>query len=548
MKKSLPLVLSLLLAAGLFLSACAAQTAPATTPTAAPAGKAGGALVMAFPDEPVTLDPHKSRVPTAEVLLSRMGSSLVALAPDGSVIPYGAQSWTVSTDGLVYEFNLRTDVLFHNGQSVTAQDYVWTYQRALDPAGESNAADVLLRLLSSAEAVDDYTLRLTLSEPYAPFLYNLTNSAYTQPLPQTALQEMGEELLGLRPVGSGPYQFKNWLPRSRLIVESNPDYTWGPQIGENTGAYFIQFIEYRISRDYAARRSMLETGKYGFITLDKQDAAVFSTNNVYQIYTQPIQGLNPYIALNLQQPPFDDLNVRKALNLAIDRDALIEEAVDGHAIIQCGPLSAGMLNYWSGADEAGCGFDAGLAAESLQTTGYRQDAAGTWSKDGQPLALEFLSAQSDEASILLTQAVVEQYRQFGIDARIPPATASEAAQKLQNGDFQAAIAGWNHFDASLLYQLFHSSKIGAPSGAPANIHRLDNPQLDALLEQILFNTDQTANQQAAFAAQQWLAENAAMIPLYTPVAYTIMRAGVEGVSFSPASGFFFGDAYFSDQD
>ncbi|MEM5774251.1 MAG: ABC transporter substrate-binding protein, partial [Anaerolineaceae bacterium] len=529
-------------------SACSSAPAGGSTPAA----QTGGALRWGIPYEPDTLDPHKTRSEYSNYVMSLIGSALTTVGPDGSIIPYAAQSWSVSADGLVWEFQLRSDMTFHSadgsaGDPITAKDYAWTYTRAIHPDTASPAAAALLKPLVRAEAVDDFTLRLTLSEPRPGLLFNLSAAGYLQPLPRRVLEEMGEEAFGRSPMGSGPFRLKRWMPNNRLILDRNPAYTWGPDTGQGTGPYSIGFVEFRILPDEQTLLKQLQEGVIDAAFVDADDLAAFDDPSRFDIYAQPLQGLQPYLAINLQQPPLDDLNVRKALNLALDRRTLIDDLQIGDALVQYGPLSVSMNGYWPGVEDAGYRYDPDQAADFLLASGYRRaDGETFWSRDGRPLVIEFLTAEVDEPTARLTQAIAEQYRAFGLDVRLVTVDAAAIAEQTRAGDYQMALAGWSYPDADLLYLLFHSGRVDFSSPGPSNIQRVTDPQLDALLEQIHGGANPADRQSAIVAAQQYLLEKAVLVPLYTPVQHLVLGARVEGELFSPAFGLNYAGAHINE--
>ncbi|MCU0514334.1 MAG: ABC transporter substrate-binding protein, partial [Anaerolineae bacterium] len=189
----------------------------------AQAQEPGGRMVIAINIEPTTFDAHLTNGAGS---ISLIGATLVARDPQtDDLVPYLATGWTTSADGLVWDFALREDVIFHNGDPLTAADYAWTFNRWLNPETASPSVAAVSAIIA-AEAVDTYTLRLTLAIPFAPLLDNLT-VAYAQPLSRRAVEEGGSGY-GVQPVGVGPFRFKEWIPGERFVVERNPDYNWAP--------------------------------------------------------------------------------------------------------------------------------------------------------------------------------------------------------------------------------------------------------------------------------------------------------------------------------
>jgi peptide/nickel transport system substrate-binding protein len=199
-------------------------TATMIPPTATPPGPTvGGTLVIGLTSEPDTLDVQKSAMTPMELVMAQVGATLIARDPaTGKLVPYLAESWTISSDGLTMDFWLRKGIKFHNGSPVTAQDYAWTLNRAIDPATRSLGTGAMLTALASAEAVDDSHLRLTLKTPSFPLLGSLAFVGYCSVLPKAAVEKLGDQF-GRQPIGAGPFQFKEWKTGDKIVLERNPD-------------------------------------------------------------------------------------------------------------------------------------------------------------------------------------------------------------------------------------------------------------------------------------------------------------------------------------
>ena len=518
----------------------ASEEAPPQEASAADS-KVGGSLVWVVNAEPDTLDPHKTHSAVSDAVMSLLGTSLVAMNPDGEIIPYVAESWNTSEDGLVWDFTLRQDVTFHDGTPLTAHDFAWTYQRAVDPETASPAAASMLGSMTSAEAIDDYTLRLTLSEAYYPFLLTLASSGYLQPLPQGALEEMGEEVFARAPVGTGPYTLKEWLTGERVVLERNPDYAWGPEIGASGNQYYIETIEFRVIPEYATQVAGLEAGEIDYMIVGDRDMGAFRDNPDYQVFKRPLQGISPYMVMNLEAEPFLDLNVRKAFNLALDREAMINVILEGRGVVQYGPISESVIGYWPGVEEIGYGYDPDQAAAYMEEAGYARNDDGMWEKDGEVLYIPLNISAGNESSARVAQIIQDQYRRFGVDVELVTLDAGIYSETVLGGEFTACLASWLYTDADLMYLIFHSSMIGA-----LNVHRLNDPQIDALLEQTRTETDPVAHQAAVDEAQKLLVENAIFVPLYTPVENYVVSARVQDLIFSNQFGLFINDAYITE--
>jgi peptide/nickel transport system substrate-binding protein len=564
MKKHPVPILVILIIATLVIAACAPQAAPSaeapsvteaittviatvqapaelvtTTPPAAEGPTAGGTLHYWFGSEPATLDPQKAFMSVEDIVLGLLGGSLVIYGPGGQIYPYLAESWSTSADGLTWTFKVRQDVTFSDGTPLTAHDFAYTYQRALNPETTSPATGPMLGPVASVEAMDDYTLVFTLSSPYYPFLFSLSDPGYMQPMLQSHVESLSPDELARSPLGVGPYVLKEWLTSDRIIIERRADYNWGPSFVTNRGAFYIQTIEFPIITEYSTALAGLEAGELDIVTVQNKDVASFRDNDQYQIVDYLHAGISPFLGLNVSKPPFDNLKVRQAFNLAVDRQALIDIMLQGNGKIQYGPLSETVVGYWPGVEQIGYGFDLERAKQLMQEAGYTYTADGKLlTPDGQPFTLT-MPTSTDEETTRLTQLLQQQYVNLGVDIQLETLDVGVANQKILSGDYTITAAGWDYPEADLMWLIFHSSMIGA-----LNLSQLNSPELDAILDRTRTETDPTLRQDAVNEAQKWIVENAIYVPLYTSINHLVVNSRVKNYLYDPVFGsFYFNDAY-----
>ena len=483
--------------------------------------KVGGTLVISYAGEPATLDIHHSNFAGREFM--HLGATLVAKDPKtGEYLPYLAESWEVSEDGLAWDFTLRKDVKFHDGTPLTAHDYAWTFQRALDPETKSPAAGSTFASIASAEAVDDYTLRLTLYQPFFPLLENL-ELGFAQPLSKAAVEKWGEQY-GRNPVGVGPYKFKEWVTGEKVILERNPDYNWAPPFLHQGPAY-IETIEWRYIPEYATQIAGLEAGEIDHIeyVLSKDVQRLIDSGKV-QMFEAYNGGMRPYVTLNVSQPPFDDLKVRQAFNLAVDREAVIKVIADGAGVPQYGPIAHVTHGYWPGVEYIGYKYNLDKAKALMAEAGYTVGSSGVLEKDGQPLKV-VLKTQPVDPYDKLAEVLQQQYKALDVDVEIEQKEYGAVAADLMGGTYQASVAGYDYTEFFVVWVFFHSSNIGA-----LNFIRMDDPELDALLDATNYETDPDKRQEACNEAQRRIVEQAYVVPLFTPTVFLPMSSRVQGAS------------------
>ncbi|MBM4459712.1 MAG: hypothetical protein FJ011_18445 [Chloroflexi bacterium] len=503
--------------------------------TATPAPKtgpvAGGKLVYALTQEPDTLDVHKSGILFIPCQL--FGASLLARNPEtGEIVPYLAESWTKAENGMSYEFKLRKDVKFHDGTPLTAQDYAYTFMRAIDPATKSPTAGQTLVGLKSAEAVDNYTLRLNMSMPNSVLANSMTNNCYLQPIPKAAVEKMGDQF-GRKPIGTGPFKVKEWVTGQRIVLERNPDFTWGPSFTHG-GAPYIETIEFRIIPEYATQLAGFESGEIDFIVPDLKDLKRLEDAGKYRLVKTGIAGSGVHLEMNATRAPFDDVRLRKAVNYALDRKGIVQAVAAGRAAPLYGPLTPATVGYWPGAEYIGYQYDVAKAKAQLTEAGYAPNASGIMEKGGKPLALTLLfSVQHAKVA----EIVQQQLKAVGIDAKLEQREYGVLYQTLSGGDFDLGIdqLGWP--DAGVLFVMFHSSTIGGWNRA-----RVKN--LDGMVGAFVVSTTQEGFEKTTADLQRKIIEDALTAPIYAPVEYSALNKRIQGPFYAPVNRWLYlWDAY-----
>ncbi|MBB4286612.1 ABC transporter substrate-binding protein [Roseospira goensis] len=274
-------------------------------------------LVMGMVLEPPHLDPTAGAAAAIdEVVYANVFEGLTRIGPDGSVQPALAERWEISDDGLTYTFHLRRDVTFHDGTAFTADDAVFSLQRAL--ADDSvNAQKGLFAAIDSVAALDGYTLVVGLSRPEGRLLYNLGwGDAVMVGLESADTNKT-------RPIGTGPFRFVRWVQGDRVELEAFPDF-WGP-------APALSAATFRFIPDPAAALAAMLAGDVdAYANFPAPEGlAILEEDARFAVVVGTTEG-ETILALNHRRPPLDDPRVRRAIGHAIDRNTLIDGAMFGY--------------------------------------------------------------------------------------------------------------------------------------------------------------------------------------------------------------------------
>ena len=347
-----------LLAVGaIALAACDVEEERGSTPGAASDSPAasestppeGDVFRRTFQDPP-TLDPHHASDTTSSAIVVELFSGLVTINLDLQLAPDLAESWDVSGDGLTYTFRLRPNAAFHDGKPVTAHDVKYSFERALDPDTGSPTVDTYLddivgaraRLAGEAQevegvrVVDDRTLTISIEEPRAYFLAKLTYpTAFV--VDRENIEELGEQWTR-EPNGTGPFRLKDYRIGEVMVLERNPNFYLEPAK--------VEEVELILSG--GSSMAMYENDEIHITGVGLADIERVTNPsdplNADLVVAAPSFNIT-YIGFNVEQPPFDDLNVRQALSMVINKELIAEEVLVGLVSPAEGILPPGFPGY-----------------------------------------------------------------------------------------------------------------------------------------------------------------------------------------------------------
>jgi len=293
-------------------------TAPSTSTTVAPADTTSSTLVVAETTPPVTFDPTQSALTKTWYVWQLSYDALILQLPDGSFEPRLATDWTISPDGLVYTFNLREGVKFHNGEAFEADDVVYTFERARDSGIPYTQARV--GGIDTVVAIDANTVEMTLAEFDSGFMSNLGN---TFPIGTAILNREAGDVTdpAVFMVGTGPYKMVSYAPARELVFEANSDY-W-EENRPKVDNLIIRYIP-----EQQAQLAAIQAGEVDIMFAEPESALVLQGNPDVTMQ-ESVSAQVVRINVNSGLPPLDDVRVRRALALAIDRQAVVDGALLG---------------------------------------------------------------------------------------------------------------------------------------------------------------------------------------------------------------------------
>ena len=451
MKKKISLMLAAALTAGLALTGCGGSKTSDTTDNTAGAENEStaevkgvdvdttGYLVAALNADIQTADVQKTskdyEVPFN--IFDRLVDVEVGTDGNSKIVPSLAESWDISDDGLEHTFHLRQGVKFHNGNDFTAEDVAYTFHRMLTVEGGVNTefidqikgADELLAgetdTLEGVEVVDDYTIKVTLKEPFAGFLASISSPGVS--IYDSEATEAAGDQFGMDPavtVGTGPFEFSSWSFNNQLVLTRNEDY-W-------KGASGLPGVVIKIIPDTETQSMMFESGELDILDLDYAADSVDRFTETYpdQIVQGPRVGI-VYFTMNFNKEPFQDVRVRKAVQMSIDRQAILDALYGGRGQVEQGIFPHGLIGF--NPDQEEIKYDPEAAKALLAEAGYA---------DGFDMEIAADSSASDTMTMAL-EIVSDQLAEVGIRAEIKNYDESTWLETRKSGELGSFMSTWS---------------------------------------------------------------------------------------------------------
>ncbi|TNM67376.1 ABC transporter substrate-binding protein [Streptomyces sp. NP160] len=528
------------------LTACGGSNAGGATPSTA--GGASGSddhIVYAHQQEPPCV--FGGWIEQA-YLSTQVLDALVSLDADHRVVPWLADSWESSADGLTWTFHLKDGVSFTDGSPLTAQAVAYNFDYWVQ-GGNSTAAVWLAGYYDSAEAVDSQTLRIHLSRPY-PRLAETLTQGYFGIQSQKALTERTAEENCAAPIGTGAFVVDHWTRGQEIVLTRNEEYTSPPANAQHTGPAYVKTLEWRFVPDGTTRVSSLQAGEVDAI----YDVPAIDWKGLgeggYQQLKYVTPGRPQQISFTTTTGPFTDERVRKAFAYSLDRKSLVDTI--GRGLIPYegnGGVSQTTPGYSQEVADA-YSFDLPKAEELLQQAGWTgTDPDGVRTKDGQRLTVRFPYATgtiiaADGATIL--QGVAEQARAAGFDVQLIPVPPSGFWSGLYSTAEERDLSAgyWTSVTAGILWINWRPTTADAPNHNNSAFY--DDPVLADLITRANSTSDVAAQNALYAQAQEYIADHALSIGVYDRISTLAVSPRLKGVWQENAQGGpVFYDAHFT---
>jgi oligopeptide transport system substrate-binding protein len=476
--------------------------------------------------EPETLDPTQSSGTQESEIMGDLMIGLTTHDPACKAIPGMATHWETSGDGLIWTFHLR-EALWSDGVPVTAGDFVFSWQRLVDPASASSYA-YFLHLIKNgvaisagkmppsalgARAIDARTLRVELEHP-APYLLELFTHGTTYPLPRHVVTAKGKAWA--RPgnyVSNGPFTLKQWIPNDYVLLEKNPRFYDAANVA-------LEQVYFYPTSDYGAALRRFQVGE-----LDFQDR--YPTQKVDWIRKNLPQTIDPVpsliteiVGVNHKREPFSDVRVREAINLALNREVITQRILRNGEVPAYNVVPPGIANYQGG---LAYDFKALNYAQRIEKAQSLMRAAG-FGESKRLRTTYMIRSTAPTVGRAIAAAIQQMLAQVYIDITITPNDMQVFYPAIQEHNFDIAQAGWaaDFSDASNFLDLFRT-------GGGNNWGEYSNPAFDAALDGAQREADVNRRSEKLTQAESIFLKDHAAMPLWFWVSLNLTWPYVKGL-------------------
>ena len=513
-------------AAGTTAATTAASTTSAATPVATTPPKQGGTIAIAVDQEPPTLDPLASPSAITFTMTTSASESLLFMTDQRELKPWLAESYEAAPDGMAVTFKLRQDVTFQDNTPFNATAVKWNFDRIVDPNFKTGASLSTLSGYTSTDVVDDYTVKVNFKSPSAPFL-NYSASPFLVFLSPEGTQKQGTAVT-TTPITTGPYQFTEYVAKDHAKMVRWDGYKRKAPWADHDGPGFVDSITWRFVPEAATRSTTVETGEVQVATpiTSPQDITRFQSSKDVKIQKANWVGVPLSMLLNTQKAPTDDLKVRQAINQAIDKQSMINTLLAETGEEAFGYLAAAMLSVPE--LKTIYPFDLNKANQLLDDAGWTKSSGDIRSKDGEPLKIILNTIDYGGGADPTSEFIQGQLRLAGIDVQIKAQARAPFYEDNYNGATHATTIFLRTGEYDAIYSLFNSKYIGANF----NWSRLNDPDLDAMLEQGRQEMDATKRKQLYVDLEKKLMAIAPGVPLVDQYSVWALRSNVSGLKFN----------------
>lgn len=523
------------------LAGCSSDNAEDEAGTASEDEKSGGTLVYGRGADSVSLDPINVTDGESIRVTHNIYETLLEYDHNLELQPKLATEYSSSEDGLTWTFQLREGVKFHDGTDFNADAVVFNFERWMDPENPYHEGDFPYypflyggfkgdenHLIESVTATDEHELEIVLKRKTAPFLSYLAISMFGIASP-AAIEQYGAGI-GENPVGTGPFKFEEWNRNNTITLSKNEEY-W------MEGKPYLDQVIYQVIPENSARLNALQTGEIDIVDgMNASDTTIVEDTDGMELIKRPSFNIG-YMAFNMEKEPFDDPLVRKAINMAIDKEEIVDAFYNGLADPATSPLPPSLWSH----DESLEKYDYNVeeAKKLLAEAGY---------EDGFTTELHTMSNPRPylPEPVKIAEAIQSDLAEIGITAEIVSSEWATYLEDTKNGKHSMAMYGWTGVMAdpdNFLYPNLSKTNAEVPA---QNIAFYKSDEFTSLITEARETIDQDKRTELYQEAQQLFQEDTPWVMLAYTTPPLAQSDYVEGYNPHPMSNDLMTDVYLSN--
>jgi peptide/nickel transport system substrate-binding protein len=492
--------------------------------------KKGGDLVLGHTASPTLFNPYFSTGGPDGTIEGLLFSGLVTIDREFSAVGNLAEKWNVSEDGKTYTFYLRKGVKWHDGEDFTADDVVFSYNIPLHP-DYTGPRKLPFEPITEIKKVDDYTVNISLSEPYAPFI---TITAQFEILPEHILGDVPMKELATsdfntkNPIGTGPFKFGEWKDGQYIKLVAFDDYY--------EGRPYLDSFTLKIVPDANSLMAQLQAGDINYTGVSAEQlptAKALEDKGIIKLTSGPSNSWD-FIGYNLRNPLFQDKKVRQALTHAIAKQDIIDAVHGGDATIAQGPGSP--ANWSFNPDMPKFDYDPEMAKKLLEEAGWKLGKDNIYEKDGKKFEFTLKTTNGYGSWAKIAEIAQQQWKEIGVKVDLGVLEWSAFYEEIgpPNWNFDAVVTGWSIGSDPDPTWFWHTSEI--ENGL--NWFGYSNPEVDKLLETNTSIIDQQERKETIQKSDAIVAEEQPYTFLYYPNGNIAHTPKLHGPKYSTANSFF----------
>lgn len=515
---------------GALVTLAGCSTEP-TAPAASSAGTTaepvrGGTLRYALQADPQCLDPRQGGLTVSLTVTRSVVDSLLDQDPaTGEIAPWLAESWEVNDDATEFTYHLRDDVTFSDGEPLTAELVKANLDNTFELGALAGLPAQYLTGYVETRVDDERTATVVFAAPNAQFL-QASSSMSLGLLSTASLERTPEELCAGDYAASGPFVVDEFVPAQSVSLSRRDGYDWAPARAAHEGEAWLDAIEFTVAPEASVRSGSLLSGQVDVIgDVPAQDVARLEDQG-FQKVSRPNPGSVGGLLVNATRPALQDVDVRTALQSAVDRETVAETLFFGTVEPATSPLSSSTPG-WADVSEL-VAYDPDAARDALDEAGWVEGADGVREKDGERLTLSASWNPAIGWGAQVLELVQQQLSEVGVELELRPITPAELSEVLTARDYDLFYNSQTRPDPDVLWGNYSPDN-------PSNRHGDEDPELASVLAEQRTTTDPDVRWPLVRTAQERILTDGFIVPVVESVSVLGAAPTVHGIDWEASS-------------